>query len=221
MANQDSSEKKRSALWTIFPAVAIVLWIFYAANNNAAPPKPILSGDMGKVDKKEVKVVEHAPEMHAEAAQAGMVEVKLPDGKALSGALNGIESRLVNYIQDPASKMEKTDWIDFDNITFSSGSHTLEASSMAQLTNLSDILKAFPNVKVKIGGYTDNVGEPKKNLALSTQRAESIVAELVKMGIAADRLKAEGYGDTVPLADNSTEEGRAKNRRMSLRVFAR
>jgi outer membrane protein OmpA-like peptidoglycan-associated protein len=221
MANQDSSEKKRSALWTIFPAVAIVLFIFYKANDNAAPPKPILSGEMGKDVKKEVKTVEHTPEVHAETTPAGMVEVKLPDGKALSGAVNGIESRLVHYIQDPASKMEKTDWIDFDNITFASGSHTLEATSMNQLTNLSEILKAFPNVKLKIGGYTDNVGDPKKNMALSTQRAEGIVTELVKMGIAADRLKAEGYGDTVPLADNSTEKGRAKNRRMSVRVTGR
>jgi outer membrane protein OmpA-like peptidoglycan-associated protein len=74
---------------------------------------------------------------------------------------------------------------------------------------------------LKPGGYTDNIGDPAANLALSRKRAEYTRAELVKLGVDAKRLEAEGYGDKHPVADNSTEEGRQKNRRIYLRVTAK
>ena len=76
-------------------------------------------------------------------------------------------------------------------------------------------------VALKLGGYTDNVGKSSANMKLSADRAKTAMAELVKLGIAPTRLQAEGYGDTVPVADNSTEEGRAKNRRTAARVTAK
>ena len=89
---------------------------------------------------------------------------------------------------------------------------------MEQLKNIAEILKAYPKVNLKIGGYTDNVGNPAANLTLSQKRAENTMQEIVKLGIDAKRLEAEGYGDKYPVADNSTEEGRQKNRRIDLRV---
>ena len=79
-------------------------------------------------------------------------------------------------------------------------------------------MKAYPNVELKMGGYTDNTGDAKKNVELSQKRAETAMQELVKLGVAAKRLAAEGYGDQHPIADNSTPEGRAKNRRIDIRV---
>lgn len=86
------------------------------------------------------------------------------------------------------------------------------------MKNVAEILKAFPSVEIKLGGYTDNSGDPKANLKLSDDRAKSVMAELVKMGIEAKRLAAEGYGDQHPVADNNTPEGKEKNRRVSIRV---
>ena len=83
-----------------------------------------------------------------------------------------------------------------------------------------DILKAYPAVHLKIGGYTDNVGDEAANLALSQARAASVVNELVSMGIAADRLEAKGYGEEHPVATNGTEEGREQNRRVAFQVTA-
>jgi K(+)-stimulated pyrophosphate-energized sodium pump len=73
-------------------------------------------------------------------------------------------------------------------------------------------------VHVKVGGYTDNTGDAQYNLRLSQDRADNVVAELVSLGIASDRLEAQGYGEQYPVADNGSPEGRAKNRRISMRV---
>jgi K(+)-stimulated pyrophosphate-energized sodium pump len=80
------------------------------------------------------------------------------------------------------------------------------------------VLKAYPGVSVKIGGYTDNIGDAASNQRLSQQRAESVQQALVGKGIDAGRLSAEGYGARHPVGDNATEEGRAQNRRIALRV---
>ena len=74
---------------------------------------------------------------------------------------------------------------------------------------------------IKLGGYTDNTGDPQANLRLSQQRADAVMADLVKLGVDAGRMKAEGYGQEHPVADNSTEEGRAKNRRIDIRVISK
>jgi outer membrane protein OmpA-like peptidoglycan-associated protein len=79
-------------------------------------------------------------------------------------------------------------------------------------------MKAYPQADLKIGGYTDNTGDKKANVKLSDDRAKDVMAELVKRGIDAKRLAAEGYGDQYPVASNDTEEGKAKNRRVSARV---
>jgi K(+)-stimulated pyrophosphate-energized sodium pump len=101
---------------------------------------------------------------------------------------------------------------------FETGKATLKPESQEQLKNVSEILKAFPAVNIKLGGYTDNTGDANANLKLSGDRAKAVEGELVGMGIATERIDSEGYGDQYPVADNTTEEGRAKNRRISIRV---
>ena len=76
------------------------------------------------------------------------------------------------------------------------------------------ILNANPSALVVVEGYTDNQGDPAANLLLSQQRAEAVVAFLLSGGIAEGRLSAIGYGEENPIASNSTDEGRAQNRRI-------
>jgi K(+)-stimulated pyrophosphate-energized sodium pump len=130
---------------------------------------------------------------------------------------NPIEVGLLEFIQSDKA-VDKTTWFDFDRLLFETGKATLKPESQEQLSNIAEILKAFPNVNIKLGGYTDNTGDANANLKLSADRASAVAAELVKMGIDNVRLDAEGYGDQYPVGDNATEEGRAKNRRISIRV---
>jgi len=81
-----------------------------------------------------------------------------------------------------------------------------------------DILKANPDVKIVIGGHTDSIGTPEYNQKLSERRAQSVLDYFAKKGIDKNRMKAVGYGETKPIADNKTKEGRALNRRVELQV---
>ncbi|MFN0202593.1 MAG: DUF937 domain-containing protein [Bacteroidia bacterium] len=150
--------------------------------------------------------------------EAGAMKKKLASGVELNFAAGSIEDNLIKFIEDKAKAVDKTTWFDFDNLLFDTGKATLQAGASTQLNNVGEILKAFPEVAIKIGGYTDNVGNPKNNQKLSNDRANTVKTELEKMGIKTERLAAEGYGDTNPVASNDTEEGRAKNRRISVRV---
>jgi outer membrane protein OmpA-like peptidoglycan-associated protein len=142
----------------------------------------------------------------------------LPDGVELKVPEFGIESKLTAFIEDPGKPADKTTWFDFDRLLFDTGKATLQPASQEQLQNVAAILKAFPKVHARIGGYTDTTGDAAANLALSQDRATNVMNELVKLGVPAGSLDAKGYGPEHSVADNATEEGRAKNRRISIRV---
>ncbi|GAB3640806.1 sodium-translocating pyrophosphatase [Spirosoma arcticum] len=145
-------------------------------------------------------------------------DLDLDGGVSLKGVdVDGIEANLLNFIKSD-KPVDKTTWFDFDRLTFETGSATLKPESQEQLKNIAEILKAYPAVNVKLGGYTDNTGSADANLKLSNDRAKSVQAELVQLGIANSRLDAEGYGQENAIASNDTEEGRAQNRRISIRV---
>jgi len=151
-------------------------------------------------------------------ALGDMMNVKLPDGSELSVPSFGVEARLVKFLNDGPAAVDNAAWFDFDRLLFASGKATLQSASQEQLTNIAAILKAYPQVRIRIGGYTDNTGDPGTNLRLSEERANNVMDELVKLGIDPARMSARGYGERNPVAYNSTEDGRQKNRRISLRV---
>ena len=104
-------------------------------------------------------------------------------------------------------------------ITFDIGKSTIKPESMGEINRIVKLMQDNPDLKFEVQGHTDNTGNASSNQTLSEQRAKAIVAKLVEMGIAADRLTAVGKGQTSPLADNSTDEGRAKNRRVEITIM--
>ncbi|SNS69206.1 WD40-like Beta Propeller Repeat [Ekhidna lutea] len=100
-----------------------------------------------------------------------------------------------------------------NNIFFEVGKAELKPISYVELNKAVTLMKNNKSMKIEVGGHTDNVGADANNLSLSQKRAQSVVEYMVLAGIERERLIAKGYGETVPIADNSTKEGRAKNRR--------
>jgi OmpA-OmpF porin, OOP family len=101
-------------------------------------------------------------------------------------------------------------------INFDTGSATIQQDSVSQLEQVAKLFQSEQALKAEIGGHTDNTGTAESNQKLSEARASAVMAAVVKYGVSAERLTAKGYGQTVPVADNRTEEGRAKNRRVEL-----
>lgn len=103
-------------------------------------------------------------------------------------------------------------------IQFETGSDAIKRSSYTILDKVGKVMVDNPNYMLEIAGHTDNVGDPQKNLELSDKRAKAVMQYLVSKGIDAERMTAKGFGDTLPVEDNKTPEGRTANRRVEFKV---
>lgn len=207
------------------PLAAMAIGIWYWAYGSAGGRSAV---DAAKtIAQPVVEAARPAAEKKAEAAaplagtpSATGLKYTLPGGGVIDVHKAGVEQKLIEFITGPAA-VDKNVWFDFDRLSFETASSDLTPTSKAQVEAIMAILKAYPAVKVKIGGYTDNQGDPQANLKLSDQRAKRVAAELVKLGLDAGRVEAEGYGDQHAVGDNATAEGRARNRRTALSVRAK
>jgi len=105
-----------------------------------------------------------------------------------------------------------------EHILFATGSSNIKTESNKDLDKLAEVLKMHPEIKASIEGHTDNTGDANANLALSQSRADAVKAYLIDKGVEEDHLSSKGYGQTNPIADNNTAEGRAKNRRVVIKT---
>lgn len=147
------------------------------------------------------------------------------NGVNLKGYKNGLEDRMIAFLKSDGYKNAANDdalksvWYDFDKVNFKMGSSSeLEAGSQGQLDNLVAILKAFPDAKIKVGGYTDKVGNEAANKKLSGERAVFIKDYLTKAGVGAQVTGADGYGSefaTQPA--EASDAQRAVDRKMAVR----
>ncbi|HSZ33575.1 MAG TPA: OmpA family protein [Puia sp.] len=99
-------------------------------------------------------------------------------------------------------------------INFDVDKSTIKPESMGTLNMIVQIMKDNPDIKFDVEGFTDNSGDPAHNLTLSQNRADAVKVQLISMGISASRLTSKGYGETKPISDNNSPEGKANNRRV-------
>lgn len=224
---EDAVEKSTSGIgkwlpWAIL--AALVLGAFFYLKGCQNTTQKVIGGVENVVDstaKVAVSVADSASNTVATGIDAlgSFFKRKLPNGVELNIPEMGIENKLVTFVEDKNQAVDKTTWFNFDRINFETGKSTLDSASKEQVKNIAEILNAFPNVNIKVGGYTDNTGNAKANVRLSQDRAATVMNAILAAGkLKADRIEAEGYGDQHPVASNDTEEGRAQNRRIAVRV---
>ncbi|RKE81101.1 MULTISPECIES: sodium-translocating pyrophosphatase [unclassified Chryseobacterium] len=149
-------------------------------------------------------------------------KIKLDGGKTIAIGDGSQLYQLYNVVkQKDKSALDPNKWYTIENLYFETGSSDLKAESVLQLNTLSEILNAYPDLKIKLGGYTDNSGNEDSNIKLSNLRAQTAKLKLLELGISGDRIEAEGYGSQHPVCEaNDTDECKAKNRRIDVRVLA-
>ncbi len=147
-------------------------------------------------------------------------EIKLSN-KSIALGENSQLYALYNGLKlEDKNVLDQSTWFTLENLYFHTGSSDLKPGSQEQINNLAEILNAYPNAKVKLGGYTDNTGSDESNLKLSSLRAQEAKLKLIELGIGSDRIETEGYGSQHPVcAANDTEECKAQNRRIDVRVL--
>ena len=141
-----------------------------------------------------------------EAGKAALSKIKFTAGSA--------GSQMMDYIN--GNSKEST--FRFKNLNFNSGSAVISGTSGSEVDNLAAILKAYPDVKVQIDGYTDSDGADDANMKLSQGRADAVGNRLGAQGIASSRVSTKGYGEANPVADNNTAAGKAENRRIEVKI---
>lgn len=135
--------------------------------------------------------------------------------------IKGVHEKTEPYLVDIALQpIRQGSKAVLNNIFFETAKAELKIESEAELDRLVKFLNDNPSVTIEIGGHTDNVGSDTDNLTLSSQRAFSVVSYLTSKGITENRLKPEGYGETQPIGDNNTTEGRALNRRTEVKILS-
>ena len=150
------------------------------------------------------------------ASSTKMLGISLPNGQKLDLAEGTFNYKFAKYLTDSSAKVNQT--FTFDNLNFESNTPNLVAGSDKTVQDLAKIMAAYPRVQVKLTGHTDNTGDSLQNRKLSLKRAFAVKNLLVANGIQDLRIDFTGRGSSNPIASNANEEGKAKNRRIEVKV---
>ena len=138
-----------------------------------------------------------------------------------AGQVVEITLRLERVKDDLAERLENEGKVDLYGIYFDTDKATLKSESEGTLNQVLSLLKAKPDLRIALAGHTDSQASDSHNLDLSKRRAQAVVKWLTDKGVDGDRLEAEGFGETQPVADNDSAAGRALNRRVEIRDLSR
>lgn len=207
-------------MWLMILAIAIILLLWYLLRGCGHQTTSTVTDSVTTSHMEDTAISNVATPAATTTVTRESIKVALPDGSTLDAYKGGIEDRLVAFLQDPNTQGGKDQWFDFDNLNFKTGSSELTPESQTQVNNLVAILNAFPKTKIKIGGYTDAVGDPKANKKLSQERAESVVSALQAAHVKPVQIMgAEGYGsEFAKAAADAPDEERKADRRISVSV---
>lgn len=147
------------------------------------------------------------------------IEATSDQGYAFNSSVIDLNSGVISEVNLKLLKLEQNALLTLKNILFESNSSQLSEISFTELARVIKLMKENPTLKVEIAAHTDDVGSANYNRVLSDKRAESVVQFLVENSISPDRFVAKGYGEETPKVPNDTDENRAENRRVELKIL--
>ncbi len=221
--------KKRSRGHLLLPALilgALAVWGISALTRGHAP------GVTARQPELPVMPSLHGPEAPSipnpsvpkvEAPAGGEMpttgRLTLPGGQTLDVDANGQEAQMARALGDDNISLPHT--FEFDNLNFESGTAMVTSDSFKTVDDIAAMLRAYPTARVRLEGHTDSVGDDAANRALSESRATTIASMLTTRGVAGDRIEKAGNSEQSPVAENESEEGRARNRRVGVVLLGR
>jgi outer membrane protein OmpA-like peptidoglycan-associated protein len=234
-ANQGTEWLRWAAPLALLAAVLLGLY-FWSGGQGQPPQNPAQPPDLAEATKAASNLAtEKLERATREAKDAGKrlmedgkavietvskrVSLTLPGNIKIDVPENSYLQAMVQSLSDGAKIREPKRFV-ADNLEFEGITSQLADDSSTAITSLAAILKAFNTAKLRIEGYTDNVGDPAQNKKIALDRATAVKDALVKAGVPAERVTAEGVGPERPIASNDTEAGRAQNRRIELTIVS-
>lgn len=219
-------------MWILLLALAAFLlwWLFGKGCNNEESSNIVTDTTMMNNSRNSSADTQHTTTQSKVDADGNYIYdlgentvINLADGSSLNVGVSSTEYRLYDFInKGTIDETDKTkNWITCDRVYFKTGLAELTDDSKEQVENIAKILKNYPKVKIKLGGYTDNTGDAAQNKKLSDDRAKIVAKMFGDLGVAKQVEEAVGYGPEHPIATNDTDEGRAQNRRVDLKVSAK
>ena len=218
-----AEERKKGAglWWLLIPIILLLLWFFFGkgCNREDAALTDSTSVDTLITD----TVVSTVPVTPADTIVRESIMVTLPNDVTINAYKGGIEDQLVQFLNSDYKTLSdeelKDRWFDFDNLNFELGTANILPESQVQLDNLVAILNAFPDAKVKVGGYTDKTGDEAINKKLSNDRAMAVKNAFDTKGVGDRVIATEGYGSQfAEFPAEAPESDRVKDRRVAISV---
>jgi outer membrane protein OmpA-like peptidoglycan-associated protein len=208
--------KPRRAHWGAVLAVGIAglaAWGIFTSMRGHAPDLGVMEQQPNTPASAQPPAQPNPPAAHEETG------IHLPNGKTLDVAPNSPEANFAHALAD--SSVSVPHRFRFDDLKFGSGSSAVPPDARKTIEHLGATLQAYPSSRVRVDGYTDDVGQEATNKSLSHARAEAIKQAIVSHGVAADRIDTTGSGPRPHVASNDSDQGRMQNRRSEIVLLTR
>jgi outer membrane protein OmpA-like peptidoglycan-associated protein len=216
----EGNKSSGSLIKWLIPAILLLALLSFLLNKACAPADTANDAleNISETTQNAADKVGEATQSLASATAAAFSKVdqtaKLAMDK-IEFAAGSAGEQMKKYIDNGFAGSDK---FKFNNLSFETGKASISGDTAVEVDHIAAILKTYPDIKIAVEGYTDNVGDPIANKQLSKARANAVKARLIGKDIDPSRISTFGFGDDNPIADNSTEEGRAQNRRIEIRI---
>src|SRR5690606_3450815 len=192
--------KKGGGLWwLLIPIILLILWFLFGKGCNRENAAPMVTDNHVDSLITETEVDSNLDQVDSETGiNNESIVVTLPNNVELNAFKGGIEDQLVMFLNSDYKGLSeeelKNSWFDFDNLNYETGTANILQESQVQLDNLIAILKAYPEVKIKVGGYTDKTGNEDINIKISNDRAMAVKTAFNAQNVGDRVVETEGYG---------------------------